>query len=190
MPFTFKNVIDLAVARCGGDNDSEALSVIKTGINSGYIVLASTVAKKTATKDYTITLNQKKFILPDDLLEIVEVSHSVRKELFPIEYQKIGDLLFLNTNDIKSGTLTLTYVKLPGELLNDNDNISLADSYKYVLASYAAYSYFLSKKKYNAAQLLTGEFNNYINVGNVNANFDETDSMEDYTVKNTNKRGK
>lgn len=144
------------------DVDAEVLSLIKDGINSGYMLLGSLVDKRTKTATLALDDYSNKLPLPLDFIELVMAEHEIIGEITPTDYEKLGDLLYFKSRDLNSGDVTLTYVNYPEKLVDDTDVLKLKDVYFGALTAYAAYTYSLYKKKYSAAQLLLQEFNTYI----------------------------
>lgn len=161
----FKEVQEKTLARVDEtilDVDNEVLSLVKDAVNNGYMLLASLVDKRTATKTMALDDWNNKLPLPSDFVELVIAEHEILGEISPNTYEKVGDLLHFKSRDMNSGDVALTYVKLPPKLVNDTDNLLLQDVYLGALTAYSAYMYQLMRKKYSAAQLLLQEFNSYI----------------------------
>ncbi len=158
---TFKNIIDQALARVGEiatDIDAQDMSVVKAGINQGYMILSSTVDRKAvvATIAYANPMS-----LPADVIDIIKAKHSTQGELSPSEYIKEADLMYF-LQDLPAGNIVLTYAKFPETLVQDNDTVSIKDGYALSLTAYGAYAFQLYRKKYASAQLLMAEFQSFL----------------------------
>ena len=158
---TLKDIVNSVLYRIDEDvtdTDEEILQVVKNGINEGYSVLASTVDQR--TKDLTFTYI-KGYVLPDDFVSIVNMSHSYNSntiDLSIMDYEIIANILYIRAGDCQNGSLTMKYVFLPTTLTNDTDAISLKSIYVQALIVYAAYSYYVYRKKTEVASMFLSEF--------------------------------
>ena len=161
MPFTYKQIRDMTLNRVDEDilsPDPVVLDIVKTGINQAYMLLAAQVDKRTV--GLTVPFASK-LVLPSDLIDIVNVSHSVIGDLSTVDYECTSDLMYIRSKDITAGTITITYSQFPVPLSADTDILRLKDGFAYALTSYGSYAYQLYRKKYSAAQLLLAEFNSF-----------------------------
>ena len=159
--FTFMQIYEMALNRVNEDTTSPnatVLAVIKAGVNQGYMLMAATVDKRTTTVDMP---SASSVPLPLDIIEVVNLSHSVIGDLSPVDYKGSADLLYIKSQDIGVGVLTLTYAQYPSQLVADSDVVHIKDGLASALASYAGYTYQLYRKKYSAAQLLFAEFQSF-----------------------------
>ncbi|MFL0197392.1 hypothetical protein ACJDU8_17755 [Clostridium sp. WILCCON 0269] len=158
--FTFENAISDVLNRIEEDPidevEEDILQVVKTGINEGYMLIASKLDKR--TKDVSFDYVEG-YVLPNDFVEEVEVSHNTIGRLSVLDYEIIANLLYIRSKDAHNETLTLKYVNYPVRLVDDTDVINLKDSYYYALLVYGSYTYYAYRRKPDIAAMLLSEFN-------------------------------
>lgn len=155
---TFIDVVNSALTRVNEDPtdaDAEVLQVIKDGINEGYLILASNVDQRTKDLSFSYV---KGYVLPDDFVSIVNISHNTLGDLSDKDYEKIANLLYIRAKDAQSGTITLKYIYLPTLLTADTDAINLKSIYMQALIVYVAYAYYVYRKKTDVANMFYTEF--------------------------------
>lgn len=154
---TFSDVLNIALARVDEDTtDTQVVSIIKSGINEGYMFVAANADKIQAEISFPYSTILP---LPADYVETVMLTHSDEGELAEgVDYIKKGDNLLIRASDVSSGTFTLLYNKFPQPLVNDTDVLQVHDAYGYVIAAYGAYVYMMMRRKYDAAAMLLSEF--------------------------------
>ena len=160
---TFLECINIALERVDEDittTDEATLSVIKAGINQGYMLVAASSLNK-ILKNF-ITPFAKVIPMPDDFLQIDYIKHDNLGFLGKNEYKIDMTNIITNTIGIYSGQVTVSYASYPTQLINDADLLMLKTANCMVPAQYGAYTYMLYRKKYSAAQLLLNEFNTVI----------------------------
>ena len=160
---TFLDIINKALERVDEDTsnpDTQGLSVIKEGINQGYMILKSTLDENALLK---VVPYSKEIKLSADTIRVMQLRHEYIGYINKNEYKKEGDMLFIHNTDLEEdeGELTLIYSAYPTKLSANTDIINLKDGLLDALTAYAGYRYMLSKRKYSSAQLLLEEFKSY-----------------------------
>lgn len=157
---TFENAISDVLNRIEEDPidevEEDILQVVKTGINEGYMLIASKVDKR--TKDITFSYVEG-YKLPDDFIEIADLSHSSIGRLSVLDYEIIADLLYIRSRDAQNGTFKLKYINYPEKLVSNTEKIDLKDHYYYAMLVYASYAYYAYRRKPDIAAMLLNEFN-------------------------------
>ena len=162
---TFKELIDMTLDRIDEDKaipDPLTLSIIKSGLNQGYVLLASAIDPQSKTLIYPL---ESPKVLPRDFQSFVQVDHSTIGRLSEIDYEKAADLLFIRNRSIKNGNITVIYTSFPVPLVADTDVIQIKEGFGHALTAYGAYVFQLHRKKYSAAQLLLQEFQSFAGGG-------------------------
>lgn len=158
---TLAELMEKTYARIGEDiedHDEEIETVVKNGINQGYMLIRSGADRRTATEEFE---QEPPITLPDKFIEVIDVIHEKDGYLSKIEYVQEDSLLYFFT-PLSPGKITIRAVVLPDALVNDTDVAEVRDLFVPALIAYGAYSHQLYRRKYSSAQLLLSEFNSYL----------------------------
>lgn len=157
---TFKDAISDVLNRVEEDPidevEDDILQMVKNGINEGYMLIAAKADKR--TKNVTFSYVDG-YVLPDDFVEVVSLSHSTIGRLSILDYEIIADLLYVRSKDAQNGSITLTYANYPQALVNDTDVVNISANYYYSLLVYGSYTYYVYRRKPDIAEMLLNEFN-------------------------------
>lgn len=159
---TFKDLIDLALDRIDEDTaspDPVALNIMKNGLNTAYILIATTVDPKTKLFEYPYESPKQ---IPNDFNTLINIEHDLLGELSSNDFEQRADLIYIRNKAYKTGNIKLTYVFQPEKLTVDDDVVQVKDMYMTAIAAYGAYVYQLHRRKYQAAQMLMNEFSTFI----------------------------
>jgi hypothetical protein len=151
---SYKDIIDLAKYRIGEiDEDEEIEYVIKNAINQSYLFDLSKIEERLSTSFISVVNGVA--TLPDDLNAIVEIT----PKLISGEYRRGNAIV----SKREGTTFTLVYSIIPEPLVNDTDVPDLSSKAKYLLATYACFSFYTYKKKAQMIDVYYGEYQRGIN---------------------------
>jgi hypothetical protein len=145
-------------------NDDEFIdAVAKDGINVGYLTLAKTIDK--LSKTFTFTYS--KFVpLPDDFFEVNQIWCGEEMLSFN-DYRIVNNQLQITNKDYKDAKLSfeMIYYYIPTRLSAPTDVPVTREGLNELIIIYGAYTVLLYKKKYDSANFLLREFNDFIRGG-------------------------
>lgn len=144
--------------------DPVALSIIKSGINTAYLLIASSVDPRSKTFEYPYESPKQ---VPADFGTLINIEHDTLGDLSSNDFEQRADLIYIRNKAYKSGNIKLTYTYQPEKLVADTDIVDVKDMFLNAIAAYGAYVYQLYRRKYSAAQMLMSEFNSFIGGGQV-----------------------
>jgi hypothetical protein len=140
-------------------------SIVKNAINHAYM-FDLCIKNPTVSTAYVPVVNGVAE-LPEDIDKIV----SITPELIYGE-KRTGKSILSN----RDTTFTITYTVVPEPLIDDTDIPDLSSKLRYLLSTFACYSYFTYKKKTDIAQMFLEEYRGQLNL------LDESDSTGEEIV--------
>lgn len=129
------------------DVDEQVDVIIKSAINQAYQELGLMDSRVTST---VIPIINRLLTVPTDFVKIVTSTPSLEGS------RKIGNSFLTD----KTGTVTMVYEYSREMLVNDTDEIDLAQELLYPLALYGASKYFAYRKKVEVANHFIESYNN------------------------------
>lgn len=128
------------------DQDDQIDAIIKSAVNKAYADLSEVV--KTFTTAYVPVINGMA-TMPDDLNKVIKISPALEDGEF------VDDKTIFSDRNV---TFTIVYSSIPEALVNNSDEPEIPEKYHYILSTYACYSYYLSKKRLDIAQVHLNDY--------------------------------
>jgi hypothetical protein len=145
---TFKEIIDLTLKRVDeADAEADVLAVIKEAINHAYMFDLSKLDSRFNTA-YIPVVNGIA-TLPDDIRDIKKITPNLLKT-----ETRIGNAIFSD----RSVTFNVVYSAVPEPMVDDTDTPDLSLALRYLLSTYACFSYYSYRKKANIADMFKAEY--------------------------------
>lgn len=145
---TFNEIIKAIMNKCNvDDDDTQAIEVIKLGINEAYMEVAKYDELVTSSK---IPIIMGKASVPDNILKFIDITPKLL-----VSDKIIGRTIITSLED---KMLTVTYSYIPDSLTKDTDVLVTAPKFNSAIINYACYSYYLFKKKEEVATMFFSAF--------------------------------